>query len=549
MINQMKHTLLYAFLSLAMLFATAAVDAQAPSDAAIKITLETNPQQVRAGQPFEMIWRVAADDAQVLKVFADTADAFGPEHAWTHDGAGAFVAKVKRTEETPGQKEYELWAKLDHGGAARFVGESFRINVADQDGDQNLADFLSWLKDRGYSDEIIRIHAHDGAKPLVRKAWERYFKKRNEPMPYRELETMPLVFVDVIATDDAAGNELLEGQMDKLEGYMQFMFGKDFDIQYHQERIAYEKQFGEPTLMTNAKGDVWLKLDSGKQLKYARQITQRITEERDLPSNAVIVRWAGKTWQHDGETLKIQDLTGSSPANSAASFTVYGLGLYAHEWGHDLGIGHMFVNGAGSFRSRVWGLECIMNHSYVAYANRDVGRLLSPLLRYALEPEYGFEDQATFASQYSKAMAGTEMLKSRLEETQTATTVATTMAWSTPWRTENKDSVICKGLRNRNYEIKRLELLPGIEPGAYALVVGTDGRSDAPEELILQKDGQPIARTTVDHRAKVSEQTTHTITIENYLSLDIGRSRRGSSNLYGIGQLLHERPLVVPVDR
>ena len=138
-----------ASLAIALL-AAPAVHALAPSDGMTKITLETAPRQVQAGQEFEMIWRVSADHAQVLQVFMDCADSFGPEKTWKHDGNGAFETRVKHVEETPGPKEYELWTKLRKGQSSRFAGESFRINVAEKDGDKDLAAFLSWMKEVGY---------------------------------------------------------------------------------------------------------------------------------------------------------------------------------------------------------------------------------------------------------------------------------------------------------------------------------------------------------------------------------------------------------------
>jgi hypothetical protein len=532
---------------MALLLAAIAVHAQPPADGSPKITLKTDPSQMRAGQEFEMIWRVSAENAQILQVFVDCADSFGPEHTWKHDGDGAFESRVKHVEKTPGPKEYELWAKVRKGGECRFAGESFQINVAQRDGDQDLAAFLSWLKEAGYSDEIIQIHAYDGTKPVVRQQWDKYFAMRKGNLEYRALKTMPIVFVDLLATEDEATNEPLEGQTDKLKEYMTRIYGKTFDIHYLQERVSYQSLFGKPALQKNAKGDQWLKFDSGAQGKYARETAARITKERELPSNAVMFHWAAKKWKHEGDDLQIQDFTGSSPANSGMDFGGFGLGTYAHEWGHGLGLGHMFVDGPGSFASRIWGLECIMNHTYVGYANQKVGRLLSPLGRYVLEPKDGFLDQKTFVATYSEAMAGTELLNRRLQETRTGATVASTMTWTTPWSTNSQDSVIRTGLRNRSYEVQQLELHPGIKPGTYSLVVETDGGSKLQKKLILKQDGRVVASTSFPWQTKVSQTTPHKITIENFLSLAIGSFRGG--NLAGIGELINEKPFVVPEKR
>jgi hypothetical protein len=71
----------------------------------------------------------------------------------------------------------------------------------------------------------------------------------------------------------------------------------------------------------------------------------------------VILRWAVKQWKDQDRLLAIQDHTGSTPAFTGHDFNQYGLGIYAHVWGHGLGIGHMFVDGPGPYASRIWGLD------------------------------------------------------------------------------------------------------------------------------------------------------------------------------------------------
>ncbi len=525
----------------ALLAGVGTLEARTPAGEGFAISLKTIPAEVQAGKEFEMIWRISADKAEVLEAHVDCADAFGPEHSWGNDAPGVFEVRVKRKEAQAGFKEYELWAKLKQGERTRFVGESFQINVGEAGGDRDLADFLAWMKRAGYSEEIIRIHAHDGTKPKVRAEWNRYFATRKKDMAYREMKTMPVLFIDLIAEDGAAINKPMQGQTELLEPYMARIYGKDFKIHYEQQEVSYEKLFGKPLLQKNAKGQEWLKFDPGALNKFARDTAKRLTRERRLPPNGVMIRWAVKKWKQGDKELSIQDHTGSGPAISGYDFNGYGLGIYAHEWGHGLGLGHMFVNGPGSYSSRIWGLDCIMNHSYVAYANKESGRLLSPLLRYVLEPKKGFTDQKSFAGQYNKAMAGTTLLKKRLKETETDAAVASTMVWTTPWQPEMSASVVCEGLQNRSYKLSKLEFLPQLKPGAYTLVVTTAGKGNAPRELAIQREGRVVASTRINWMSKVPQ----TITIDKHLSLVIG-SNGGAGNLYGIGKLLGGRPLVVP---
>ncbi|PXA04640.1 hypothetical protein DDZ13_05565 [Coraliomargarita sinensis] len=454
----------------------AAVTLQGAVQDEINISLETVPQEVEAGEAFTMIWDVSSDDAQILEVFLDCGGAIGPEHEWEHDGSGDFRKSVEHREASPGIKEYELWAKLKKGEEYRFLGESFKVNVTPEGGDKELDDFLSWMKAVGYSEDVIQVYAHDGSNPVVRKYWDKYFAMREQDSDYRDLKTMPIVFIDLLATEEAAVNETLEGQAGKLEDYLSEMFGKAFDVQYEQQRVAYEAEFGEPLLQKNSRGQRWVKFNPRPLNRFARETAKRIIEERDLPPNSVIIRWAPKKWKYEGETLKVQDHTGSGPAFSGMDFGGYGIATYAHEWGHGLGLGHMFTIGPGSFASRAWGLECVMNHSYVGYSNREVGRLLSPLPRYALEPKGGYTDQKTFAAIYSEAMAGTDHLKRRLNEVGQPATAVSSMTWSTPWRATDVDSVICAGYKNRKMEVKEVELAPGVEAGVYTLFMDEKAR-------------------------------------------------------------------------
>ena len=120
------------------------------------------------------------------------------------------------------------------------------------------------------------------------------------------------------------------------------------------------------------------------------------------------------------------------------------------------------------------------------------------------------------------------------------------MAWSTPWGPVSDDSVIREGLKNRSYEIKKLELHDGIEPGTYSMAVRTAGSGHLPNMLILRKEGKTVASTTFRWSQKISQNTFHTIRVGDHVSLTIGKSRRGSSNIVGIGTLIDDKTLVVP---
>lgn len=514
--------------------------AQAPGQPDHQIRLETQPTEVRAGEEFELIWRMSAVDAHVLEAAADITDAFGPEHTWKPNAQGEFIARTKHKEAEAGYKEYSFWAKLKEGERTRFVGETFQVQITPAGGDQELQDFLAWMKQAGYSEEIIKIHAHDGTRPKVRKEWGRYFEKRKQEMAYRDMETMHVLFIDVMGEDAEAINKPLENEIHQLEAYLAHMYGKAFKVDYEQLKVPYATQFGKPVIQKNAKGHEWLKFNPLPFNTFARETAQRISEERDLPNNGVILRWAVKRWKDGDRVLSIQDHTGSGPAFSGYDFNGYGLGIYAHEWGHGLGLGHMFVNGSGSFSSRIWGLDCIMNHSYVPYANKEVGRLLSPLLRYVLEPKDGYTDQDQFAAEYNESMAGTELLKERLKETEQQASVDSTMAWSTPWQAGMSDSMIVEGLKNHSYILRDLKVLPDLKPGNYMMVVNTRGPNKQPTELVIQQDGEVVASGPIQWTARVPQ----TVTIDGHLSFTIA-SNRGAGNLYGIGKLLNERRLVI----
>ena len=81
----------------------------------------------------------------------------------------------------------------------------------------------------------------------------------------------------------------------------------------------------------------------------------------------------------------------------------------------------------------------------------------------------------------------------------------------------------------------------------YSLHVEEGRGSKTQKMLILRKDGQDVASTRVAWLTRVSYANHYNITLENYLSLAIGRStKRSGSTLAGIEQLLDGKTLIVP---
>jgi hypothetical protein len=143
-------------------------------------------------------------------------------------------------------------------------------------------------------------------------------------------------------------------------------------------------------------------------------------------------------------------------------------------------------------------------------------------------------------------MAGTDHLKRRLGEIGNAPTAVSSMTWSTPWGPDAGDSVIRQGYKNRNLEIKQLELQPGIEPGTYTLRIDKDSMTGPQWIMDLMKDGRKVASTRVAWMTRINHANHYTVTFKDRLSLVIGRSDpRGGSTIAGIGQLLDDKPLVV----
>ncbi|MGB6836166.1 MAG: thrombospondin type 3 repeat-containing protein [Dehalococcoidia bacterium] len=285
-------------------------------------------------------------------------------------------------------------------------------------GDQDLQDLLSWMQDRGYSAEIVDIYAGHPENALVRREFARYFSIREGSTggavvdDFKNAAVIDIAYHEIIPTDDGATYTLTDSTgLQALETYFEDVYGVDFQFTYEPEDVNYADTFGPITYLGEYGGKEWIKLDSGKLRSFARAYYSQHYYH--------VVHFAAETLIYDGESMWVADWTGSTPAASFMDVddysSKYALGIYAHEWGHGIPLGHMFLQweSESPYNARFFGLEDIMVHSYIGYPKPSVEyRRTSPLVRYALEPEppNTYIDHETYVQDYNSVMSGSWML-------------------------------------------------------------------------------------------------------------------------------------------
>jgi len=302
----------------------------------------------------------------------------------------------------------------------KYHNERFLYQVEGSVVDQKLQDFLDWMQNKGYSNEIMDMYANHSINPLVRREFCHYFSirdgsKTNEVIDdFKNARVINITYHEIIPTDEGATYTLTDlTGLQALERYFRDVYGLEFQFFYEPENVDYNESFGPITYFGEHDGKEWIKLNSGKLNNF----TSTYFDQRYYH----ILHFSADTLIYDGESMWIADWTGSGPAASFMDVqdysSKYALGIYAHEWGHGIPLNHMFLSWESNStrNSRFFGLDDIMVHSYLAYPQMSVEhRYTSPLARYALEPESPniYVDHGTYVQDYNDIHSGSWMLTS-----------------------------------------------------------------------------------------------------------------------------------------
>lgn len=270
--------------------------------------------------------------------------------------------------------------------------------------------FLEWLKSKGYSNEIIDIYRANFANPILRLILNEYFllRKGKVKHPADSLQgyssfkaegILQLNFMEVIPTDkNSEFVRINPGDVEKLRVFLEKRFGKRININHETKHLNHKETFEtirKENIMKNIE-----KVYNGKapciiHFDIERLEGQRVCQIWDITKYAVFM----------GKDYKLND-------------DINTLDMYAHEFGHNIGLTHQYVDLCNPVTedyeqmqansNEHVGIDDVMIKSKNP-VNPKVGHFLSPLSRYALEPEDGYIDEEfvkTYNNLYSKKNNG-----------------------------------------------------------------------------------------------------------------------------------------------
>jgi len=274
-----------------------------------------------------------------------------------------------------------------------------------------LFDFEQWMRKHKYNETIVQIYKCNYKNPLLRLIMLDYFKiakgdlrrPKESTVGYAKFKSskdMRLNFIEVIPTDHNIEFTTVDQNVIKVfNDYLKKRFGKNIAIDHIKIELDYHKSFGDILFNYNTMFDpdnpeltsFMERFEPPCMIKFdAEKIGSReVAQIWNIRHCAIIM----------GRDFRLID-------------RVDVFDKYAHEFAHNIGLDHQFIDPKNPPRSRVEeyiiednkgkyvGIDDIMIKSKEV-ENKVVGRYLSPLSRYVLEPVNGYEDDDEFGLVYN----------------------------------------------------------------------------------------------------------------------------------------------------
>lgn len=275
--------------------------------------------------------------------------------------------------------------------------------------ERSFAEFVSWMRNHGYSERIIDIYECNYRDPLLKLIIDDHLRIRKDPnkqtiacKKFKNLKNLYLVFIEVVPTDkDVSFYEVDPDVLKEVDKYLEERFGKNIIINHKKIDLNYNETFG----------DIFYSYDSLFKPKTNPNLVS-FMKQFEPPC---IIRF-------DAEVINGKEVPAIWEIRHCAIMTGKEYRLikdirifdkYAHEFGHNVGlIYHQFVDPRNPTRKdvdlglliknegRYVGVDDIMIKSKEA-ENKEVGHYVSPLSRYVLEPVEGYEDDDEFGMVYN----------------------------------------------------------------------------------------------------------------------------------------------------
>ena len=279
-------------------------------------------------------------------------------------------------------------------------------------GKGSFADFVSWMKKHNYSQSIIDIYKCNYCDPVLKLIIEEYFRIKEGDLKwpfyssigyakFKNPGSLYLDFIEVIPTDkNAQFCEVDPGILKKFNKYLKDRFGKDIIINHKKVVLNYKDIFGD---IFYSYESLFEPETNPKLANFMEQFDPPCIIKFDaefINGKAVAGIWnIRRCVIIMGEDYRLTD-----------DINVFD--KYAHEFGHNIGLVHQFIDPNNPLRGnisleaieknkgRYVGVDDIMIKSKMA-ENKTFGHYLSPLSRYVLEPTNGYQDNDEFGMVYS----------------------------------------------------------------------------------------------------------------------------------------------------
>ncbi|MCG8430979.1 MAG: hypothetical protein MJA29_07390 [Candidatus Omnitrophica bacterium] len=273
-------------------------------------------------------------------------------------------------------------------------------------------DFTAWMRRQGYSASIIEIYRCNYRDPVLKLIIEDFLKIKAGDLrwpqdsssgyaKFKAGEDLVLTFVEVIPSDEEAVFHRVDREiLAEFNEYLTQRFGKKIIIDHKAVTLDHKQAFGDILFSYDALfvPRTHSALDSFMKQFEAPCMVRFDAEEIDNREVAAVweIRHCAVIM---GKELRL-------------SRDVDVFDKYAHEFGHNIGLEHLFADPRNPPRNAVdyefieknegkhVGIDDIMIKPGKA-KNEKTGRYVSPLSRYVLEPVEGYADEGEFAAFYN----------------------------------------------------------------------------------------------------------------------------------------------------
>jgi len=273
--------------------------------------------------------------------------------------------------------------------------------------------FEEWLEKHNFSELIIDIYRHNYECRATRPIMKNYFnvregilkKPRESAIGYRKFKNdleLKLEFVDVIPTDEHCSYFITkQATLEKFGRYLEKRFGKKISIRYTKIKLNYEKVFG--------------KIFHSRESLFFPKTNPKIEDFMGLFNPPAIIKFSAETL-NNRKVVKIEEIRRCAIMLGTQNRLIDEINVfdrYAHEFGHNIGLNHQFIdpknppkggwskNFIEKYGGKFVGVDDIMIKNIVP-KNKKMGRYVSPLSRYAIEPVQGYKDDKKFGLDYNK---------------------------------------------------------------------------------------------------------------------------------------------------